>query len=135
MSGIVHKGIIRKSSDGVTRVELVDAVDCESCSAKGGCQLGGARDNVYQVKEGMNYADGDLVEVEMSEQMAMGALFWAYIFPFIVLFVGLVALNQFMGEGLAGLIAIAFLAIYYIMVYLNRGYFDKKFELKIKSYD
>jgi sigma-E factor negative regulatory protein RseC len=135
MSGIVHKGIIRKGENGTTQVELLDAVNCDACSAKGGCQLGAARDHVYQLEQAGDYRDGDLVEVELSEQLAVGALFWAYLFPFIVLFAGLVILLQFFSEGLAGLIAIVFLAIYYIMVYLNKRYFEKKFQLKIKSYD
>lgn len=136
MSGIAHKGIIRKHEDGSTRVELVDAVNCEACSIKGSCQMGESRENVFEVnnREGM-YRDGENVEVELSSQMAFGALFWAYIFPFIVLFAGLVIMTNFVSEGMAGLISLAFLALYYVLVYLNKSYFDKKFQLKIKRYD
>lgn len=136
MSGIVHKGIIRKREDGSTSVELVDAVNCEACSVKGSCQMGESRENVFKVDHSQDtFRDGDSVEVELSSQMAFGALFWAYIFPFIVLFAGLVIMTQFVSEGMAGLIALAFLGLYYYLVYLNKSYFDKKFQLKIKRYD
>jgi positive regulator of sigma E activity len=136
MSGIVHKGIIRKREDGSTHVELVDAVNCEACSVKGSCQMGESRDNVFEVDRDQDaYRDGESVEVELSSQMAFGALFWAYIFPFIVLFAALVILTNFVSEGMAGLISLAFLAMYYLMVYWNKSYFDKKFQLKIKRYD
>lgn len=132
----MHRGIIRKTQEGSTLVELVDGVECEACSIKGSCQMGETRENVFKVDfESEAYKDGEMVEVELSSSLAFSALFWAYIFPFLVLFTGLVIMTNFLNEGLSGLIALAFLAIYYLMVYLNRKYFDKKFQLKINRYD
>ena len=131
MSAIVHKGIIRRTAEGLTEVELVDGMECESCSVKGACQIGEVRDKVLPVDSSVAYQEGEMVSVELSSQMAFGALFWAYIFPFIVLITGLILLSLFLNEALSALIALAFLAIYYFLVYLNKDYFDKKFQLKI----
>jgi sigma-E factor negative regulatory protein RseC len=136
MSGIVHKGIIRKDESGAINVELLDGLECESCSIKGSCQLGGTRDNVLKIdRVDAEYKEGEMVEVELSSGMAFGALFWAYIFPFIIMITGLIVMSNFVSEGIAGLMALAFLGLYYLGVYLNKQYFEKKFELKINRYD
>ena len=132
MSEIVHKGVVSKNEDGKLEVTIVDGLECESCSIKGACNVGETRDNKVMVdmsKE--SYEEGDKVSVHLSNHLAFSALFWAYIFPFIVLFGGLIILSLFMNEALAGLISLAFLAVYYFFIYMNRNYFNKKFSLRI----
>ena len=134
MAEIVHKGIVRKVENDQAEIELVDAVSCESCSAQGACQAGDLRDKVLRIQTGSReFRVGQLVEVEMSTGMAFSALFWAYLFPFLLMLVGLVIGAQYVGELLSATVALGILAIYYILVYLNRAYFEKKFELKVNT--
>jgi len=134
MSEIVHKGILKKTKDGKMEVQITDGVECESCSIKGACNVGETRDNKVTVDaEMLDFKDGEMVSVHLSESLAFSALFWAYVFPFIVLFVTLIILSSFMSEAMAGLISLVFLALYYLFIYLNKNYFNKKFSLKINK--
>jgi len=133
MSEIIHTGIVNKKSDDSIEVQIIDGVECSSCSLKGACSIADSSDKMVKVQEGDTvFMQGERVQVEMSAQMAFSAMFWGYIFPFIVLLSSVVILSLFYSEGVAGLTALAFLSIYYLLVYLNKNYFDKKFRLKIK---
>ena len=132
MSEIVHKGIVRKLENEHAEVEIIDGMVCESCSAKGACQVGEVRDKLIRVKDASGTLQvGEAVEVELTTSMAFGALFWAYIFPFILLMLGLIIAINYVSELLAAGVGLGFLVVYYLLVYLNQKYFDKKFELKI----
>lgn len=134
MGEIVHKGIVRKTEDGKLEVQLVDGMECESCQIKGACNIGETRDNkVRIVEEDEGFVAGEEVSVHLSNELAFSALFWAYIFPFIVLFGVLIILSLFMSELHAALIAIGFLMVYYFVIYLNKNYFNRKFSLKINK--
>ena len=132
MSEIVHKGIVRETQDGVMEVEITDSMQCESCSVKGACNVGEVRENKVSIQNDQRgFKAGETVSVHLSQHLAFSALFWAYVFPFIVLFGGLIGLSVFVNELTAGLISIGFLLVYYLFIYLNKSYFNKKFSLKI----
>lgn len=132
MSEIVHKGVVQRAKNGEMEVEIIDGVECESCSIKGACSMGESREKLVSIDAGqLEFREGDTVSVHLSSGLAFSALFWAYIFPFIVLFGGLVALSFFFNEAIAGLISLVFLVVYYGFIYMNRTYFDRKFSLKI----
>src|SRR5210317_1428109 len=99
MGEIIHKGIVRKTVDGKLEVALIDGLECESCHIKGACNIGETRDNkVRMLEEHEGFEAGEEVSVHLSNELAFSALFWAYIFPFIVLFGALIILSLFMSE-------------------------------------
>jgi len=134
MEEIIHKGIIRKGHDGELQVEITDQVECSACHVKGACAVGSSREKIFPVDSRFNDIEpGEQVYLHLSMKTAFKALFWAYIFPLILILVSIGAVGFFVSELLTGLIAIAVLVIYYTVLYLSKNYFNKEFSLNIKK--
>ncbi|HAY70577.1 MAG TPA: hypothetical protein DCX89_01680, partial [Saprospirales bacterium] len=124
---------LRKNAAGKLEVEITDQVECSTCHVKGSCSAGSAREKTFPVE--YRYDDiepGDLVSVHLSVKTAFKALFWAYIFPLILLLATIIVSSIVFSELLTGLIAISSLVIYYTIIYLAKNYFNKEFSLNIK---
>ena len=133
MNQITHKGIISKKCLHNVSVELIDSVECSSCSLKGACGVADVKEESLLINTSDDiFQNGDIVKVEMSHQMAFSALFWAYIFPFIILLTSVIVLSFFYSEGIAGLVSLFLILVYYAIIYFNKNIFNKKFQLKIK---
>jgi len=132
MGEIIHRGIVERTAGGDLQVQMTDGLECESCTIKGACHIGESRDTSIRISDAhMDFREGEEVTVHLSTQLAFRALFWAYIFPFIIMVGGLVILSIYLTEAMAGLVSIGFLAIYYLVIYLSKSYFDREFSLKI----
>lgn len=133
MEEIIHKGVLRKNEVGKLEVEITDQVECSTCHVKGSCSAGGARDKIFPVDYDSNdFEPGELVTLHLSVKTAFKALFWAYIFPLILLLITIIISSTVFSELLTGLIAISSLVIYYFIIYLSKNYFNKEFSLNIK---
>ncbi len=133
MSKMTHTGTIKTIVDQVAQVVIDDNLDCAACSIKGSCSVINSNKDILKINvDKTGFKTGEKVEIIMSSQMAFFALFWAYIFPFIILISGVIVLSFYVDEGIAGLISILILIIYYLMLFLYRKYFNKRFNLKIK---
>ena len=133
MNEISHKGVVIKIESGIAEVEISGNVDCDACGIKKSCIAIGNKDNRFFVDTaGQDFGTGDQVEMLISKSSAMNAVLWAYVFPFIVLMVSIIVFYDFMGELAAALAALVVVAVYYLFVYLNKRFFEKKFRLKIK---
>ena len=133
MNQITHTGIISKKGLNNVFVDLVDGTECSSCSLKGACGVADVKEESLIIQNNDDiFQHGDIVKVQMSHQMAFSALFWAYIFPFIILLASVIVLSYFYSEGVAGLVSLSFVLIYYTIIYFNKNIFNKKFQLKIK---
>ena len=83
--------------------------------------------------EATTYAVGEDVLLTGSLEMGLKAVWWAYIAPLLLLVaVLLVAAEASGSEPLAALSALAVLAVYYGLLYLNRGRLTRKFSFTIK---
>ena len=59
----------------------------------------------------------DSVNVLMRKDLGLKAVFWAYVFPFILLMTVLVTASFFVTEWLAGVFSILVLPPYYLLLY------------------
>ena len=135
MSEILHTGIVRKKNNSEVEVEIVDGVECSTCSLHGACNISETREKfVRVVSDDTDFQEGETVKIQMSHQMAFRALFWAYLFPFIIVIFSIIIISLFVNELVAGLVSILFLFIYYFLIYINKQYFNKIFQLKIKRF-
>ena len=95
-------------------------------------RIGGKGMEKVRYAKRKNFTLNETVKIEMSTKIAFKALFWAYLLPCIIIFSCVVTLSDFIDEGLAGLISILILLVYYSIIYLNKNYFKTKFNLTIK---
>lgn len=134
MSDFIHKGIVQKRSGNSLEIEIVDGLECSSCSHKGSCHISDSNSDLLEVETtDKHFKEGDNVSIHLSGQKAISALFWGYLFPFIILMTSVIVFSLFFSEGVAGGITLLVLSVYYLLIYLNKKYFSKKFDLKVSK--
>ena len=130
---IEQKGTVVKVTGDRVHLWVVTAEDCSSCALKGTCPAPKGRVIEVDKPEGYELRPGDKVELEMEEKRGPQALFIMYVLPFFVLMTVLIVVRILTGnDGLAGLAALASLVPYYLVIYLLRKVFERKFQFTIK---
>lgn len=127
---ITHSGIVQKIEDGKASVSIISKASCISCSLNSVCSASDLKEKIIDVAlvPDRELHAGDEVTLELKQSYGNWAVALGYFFPFLVLLGGLILFLQIgMGQGLAGLLAIALLVPYYGILYSLRGYFQKKF--------
>ena len=135
MSGeISHKGIIKELSDKSIIVGIINESACSSCHAKGVCSVSDMKDKEIEI----NHFSGDFhigqsVEVVGNTSQGFKALFYGYVFPFILIMIVLIIMTSLQfSEGTSGLLSLSILFPYYFILYLTRNKIRKSFEFEIK---
>ncbi|MFV0521264.1 MAG: SoxR reducing system RseC family protein [Mangrovibacterium sp.] len=135
MSGeIVHEGIIKRITDDTIWIGIVNQSACAGCHAKGACTAADMKDKEVEVRRNStDYRIGQRVSVVGKTTQGFLALFYAYLFPFIVLMAVLIlCTNLNFGEGVSALLALASLVPYYFVLYLCKDKLKNKLEFEIK---
>ena len=130
----VHTGVVSEMKGSSIIVALDENVHCESCSARGAC---GVTDSVNKTVEVINpegtFKLNQPVEVVLKKNLGQKAVFWAYIFPFLLMLATLVTASLFVEEWMAGLLSLLILIPYYGMIYALKNYFKKTFRVSVLS--
>jgi len=124
---IKHTGIVRKVTDDCYFVSIERTASCQGCAAKGFCNLGTDKNDLIPVEKlpHQHFNEGDEVTISVSEKMGWKALFYGYVLPFLVLIAGIVITAAAdLPQGVAGIVGIGALALYYVMF----GFFRKRVE-------
>jgi sigma-E factor negative regulatory protein RseC len=131
-NAIQHDGFITKITDQTVTVSLTGNLNCDACNAKMVCGSAESGDKVVEV---LNTHSGlqlnDSVNVLLRKDLGMKAVFWAYVFPFILLMTVLVTASFFLTEWIAGVLSILVLLPYYLLLYSLKKVFDKSFQFSI----
>ena len=131
---ITHEGVIAKVSDDKVTVALIGNVHCEACNAKGACGVSEGNTKEIEVDNNGSYKVNESVNVVLQKELGLKAVFWAYVFPFILVLTVLIIATSFMKEWMAGLLALAILIPYYLMLYVLQNTFKKAFSVSIFKY-
>ncbi len=128
-SSTLHQGIVTHVNGSQAEVRIERAEACASCSAARLCGAGkrGGHTVSASCPEGLRLSAGDTVVVQCSERQGLRASLWAYAVP-LALLVAVVWLAGALlhNEGLAALLAIVSLAVYYTALhYAGRGLFER----------
>lgn len=133
-SSVQHKGRVEKVDPGSVTVKIVSGAACSGCHAEGYCSLAGNVEKNVLVKGSYNVLPGETVTVTMKQSMGYNAVAIGYIIPFILLISGLIIfISLSISEALAGLLSIAILIPYYLVIYICRRRIDKKFTFTIQK--
>lgn len=128
----VHSGFVSKISGNTITVNLEQNIHCDSCRAKSACGI--SESNTKKV-EVINTVDSfkinEEVNVILKKALGLKAVFWAYIFPFILMFSTLIIASSFLGELLAGLLSLFILIPYFLMLYFLKSTLKSAFQISI----
>jgi sigma-E factor negative regulatory protein RseC len=131
-NNIQHEGFITKITDQTVTVSLSGNVNCDACNAKMVCGSAESDDKVVEVlNTHPNLQLNDSVNVLLRKDLGMKAVFWAYVFPFILVMTVLVTASFFVTEWLAGVLSILVLPPYYLLLYSLKKVFSKSFQFSI----
>ena len=121
---ISHKGKIVNMTPQVTTVSILQHAACGECHAAGICGMGDMAEKLVEVPTDpySNYSVGDEVEVLLKASMGLKAVWLCYAIPLVVLLgtvVGLLSVG--VEEAAAGLVGLAAIGLYYLLLYLFRN--------------
>lgn len=131
---IEHRGIVESVSGGVVMVRTERKTACAECHAKGLCgEQGGERLIKVTSDEASAFAAGDKVIVALENTtMAFSAILWAYLFPLCILLAVLFLAHAIgLSDGVAALASLGITALYYVVLYIMRRYFERKIKFTI----
>lgn len=132
---ITHDGVVIKVEGQDVHVQIVQHSACSGCHARGACTASDSKEKVIVAKSfGETYKIGDIVTLVGSNSMAWSALAYAFIIPLVLAMALLFIVSSFTGEAMACLIVIAFLALYYFILYCFRNKLETKFVFTLEKH-
>lgn len=120
---ITHRGRVVEVHEGAVSVAIVARAACGSCRVKGACGMGERAEKVFFVPVDGFYAYrvGEEVELSITRAMGLKAVAVTYLTPMLLMTGTLVGAPRIgVNEGLAALLTLGVLAVYYIFIYLLR---------------
>ncbi len=132
---IGHTGTIKSIDDQHLVVKIISLAACSSCNARNACPASDKEEkfiDIYQNQE--FFTVGEEVLVTGTSQQGKRALFFAYLFPLMLLTGNLFLFINITGEeAIAALLSIAFLLPYYLLLYFFRNKLQNSFLLSIQK--
>jgi len=133
---VKHAGIVTKKTKESVVVSLVGNVNCVACNAKSSCGISDSDTKTIEIFENQKaYMLHESVDVIMENDKGLKAVFYAYIFPFILLFSTLLISLNFIKEWQAGLLALFILVPYFLILYYSENYLRKEFKISLLKHN
>ena len=131
-NSFVHSGIISKIKGDAVIVTLEQNIHCESCRAKSACGISESNTKEIEIiNSSDSFTINENVNVVLKKALGFKAVFWAYVFPFLLMFFSLIIASNFLKEWQAGLISLFVLIPYYLMLYLLKNTFKNALEVSV----
>lgn len=132
---IQHEGVVEKIENEQVFVKLFVQSACESCHSKSGCAVSGQKDKtiVVNTSDARNYKPNEGVIVSMKGNVGITAVILSYVVPLFLLLITLTIASNWLSELLSGIIAIAILVPYYLILMVFRKKFEKSFSFWIEK--
>jgi positive regulator of sigma E activity len=128
----VHAGFISKINSDSIIVTLEENIHCEACHVKGTCGVSESSTKEIEVpNSGDLFKINEHVDVILKKALGLKAVFWAYVFPFILMFFTLIIASNFLKEWLAGLLSLFILIPYYVMLYFLKTSLKGVFQISV----
>lgn len=132
---IEHAGTILEINNEQITVGIRNVSACAGCHAKGACTMADMKDKTVDVIDYSNkFSVGEKVNLKYQESLGWFALFIAYVLPFIIVILTLIiALAITRNELISGLIALAILVPYYVVLSFYKKKLKKTFSFSIEK--
>lgn len=127
MKNITHDGRVIKVDGRDVTVCFIQSSACSGCHAKGICSSQDQAEKIVVAdSQGLEYSVGEKVNIIVSNEMAWSAVVLAFLVPLVVAFIALFVSVPLAGEMMACLITLGVLAIYYVILFLQRDKLNRK---------
>ncbi len=128
----VHSGVISKITRDTVIVSLEQNVHCESCRAKSACGISESNTKDIEIlNPNDSFSINEHVKVVLKKALGLKAVFWAYVFPFILMFSTLLIASIFLKEWMAGVLSLSILLPYYMVLYFLKNTLKSAFKISI----
>ena len=134
---IKHRGIVENIEGNLLKVRIVQTSACAGCGAKGYCSSAEVRENEVEVmaSDASVYRLGDDVWVMCEISVGRRAVWWAFVFPFLILLASLcLFLSLDCGELWAAMFSLFLLVPYYYIMWLFRKRLEKHFSFSVQPF-
>ncbi len=135
-STLEHPGIVSKIEERTIYIDIQVASACSACHAKGYCSAFGKSEKIIEIpsEQYPNILAGDRVNVIIRETLGMQAMLLGYVFPVIVLLFALfITYATKKHEGLAAIVSLCAVAVYYLVLFLLKDNIRKHFTLSLEK--
>lgn len=134
---ISHEGCITEINDKKILVQILSKSACSACRAKSMCSAFDMTEKMIEVSNDHKHQlkVGDHVDLVMTQSMGNKAVILGYFLPFILVLLTLVISSRYLGELWAGLLSLAVLVPYYLLLSVFRERLSNTFEFRIKPVD
>ena len=130
--GIKHEGYISNIENNLLTVSLKGNINCEGCKAQSACGVSESNDKEIEIIDNIQgFKLNDTVDVVLEKSLGLKAVFWAYVFPFILIILTLIITTKFLKEWIAGLVSLFILIPYYFLLFVLKDTFQKAFRISI----
>lgn len=133
---VTHPGIIKKIEGNRIEIAIMVTSGCASCEIKGACTVSDVEEKsvMVTVDNAQSFSIDQEIIIEMKQSLGTWAVLLGYVFPFLVIFVGLLIFtNLEMDEGMAGVLSLLLLLPYYFTIYSLRKYLGTRFNYHIRA--
>ncbi|WP_339915922.1 SoxR reducing system RseC family protein [Yeosuana marina] len=128
----VHSGVISRITKDTVIVSLEQDIHCESCRAKSACGISESNTkDIEIINSNDSFSINEHVKVVLKKALGLKAVFWAYVFPFILMFSTLLIASSFLKEWMAGILSLGILLPYYITLYFLKNTLKSAFKISI----
>jgi sigma-E factor negative regulatory protein RseC len=130
---IEHEGIVEECDNISAVIKIISLSPCSGCHAEGACTLSGIEEKRVVVPGSWNVNPGDNVTIIMKKSTGYAAVLLSYILPLLLLVSTLIILTGTgFSELASGLLSIAVLIPYYLIIWLIRDRITNKFTFSLK---
>ena len=131
---IQHDGTVKEVGIDSVVVSIVSCAACAGCQVWGKCGMTENEEKIIDIKGRYDVSPGDKVTVQMEESAGIRAVVLSYLVPFCIVTGGLLILQSLsINELTAGLISIALLVPWFLILYLFRNKVDRSFTFTLKT--
>jgi len=132
---IEHLGIVTDIRQDLVHVSFIARSACSECHAKGYCLESDSKEkSVDVIDHSQAFQIGETVNIVMKESLGYTAVLLGFGLPFIILMLVLILVQKITGNELtAGLIAIASLVPYFLLLALFKKHLKKTFAFQLEK--
>lgn len=132
---IEHRGVVERVVSHGVFVSIVQETACSACAAAHLCHSSEKNEKVVEITcdAPHRYNIGQEVTIVGEVGLGLRATLWAYVIPLVLLMAVLMVSASYLNAGVAALLALASLILYYIILYAFRNQMQRRFSFRIKS--
>lgn len=133
---VTHPGIVKKVDGNKVEITIMVTSACAHCEIKGACSVSDVEEKsvMVTVDNPDAYKINQAITIEMQQSLGTWAVLLGYVFPFLVLFLGLILFIQLgLEQGLAGIFSLLLLLPYYLVLFKLKNYLGSRFNYNIRA--